>query len=94
MKHIAFFALGLSLVLAQPMTADAKPKDKGNKGIPPGQLRKAEVHERLARGESPSRNAYRTPPARVYRDWERDRVYTWEDRRYRWNDGAWVIIID
>lgn len=95
MKYITLLGIGLSFLLAQPFTADAKPKGgKGHgKGMPPRQARKAEVHDALARGESPSRR-YKRPPASVYRNWERDRVYIWEDRRYRWSDGGWVIYID
>src|SRR5688572_23421817 len=94
MRRIALLGIGLSFLLAQPFTADAKGKGKGHgKGEPPGQARKAEVHEALARGESPSRS-YRRPPSSVYRTWDRDRVYTWEDRRYRYSDGGWVIYID
>jgi hypothetical protein len=95
MKHIALLGVGLSFLLAQPFTAEAKGKGNGNgrgKGVPPGQVRKAEVHDALARGESPSRN--KRPPASVYRNWERDRIYTWEDQRYRYSDGGWVIYID
>jgi hypothetical protein len=94
MRHIALLGIGLSFLVAQPFTADAKPKEgKGPKGVPPGQVRKAEVHDALARGESPSRR-YKSPPARVYRTWDRDRIYTWEDQRYRWSDGGWVIYVD
>jgi hypothetical protein len=89
MKRIAPLAFGIALLLTQPLAA--KPKHK-EKGVPPGQLRKAEVHESLARGESPSRRY--SPPERVYRSWNRDRIYDWENRRYHWDDGAWVIIVD
>jgi hypothetical protein len=90
MKQIALYAIGLSFLVAQPFTAEAKHKGKH---MPPGQIRKVEVHEALARGESPSRS-YRTPPLRVYRTWDRDRIYTWEDQRYRWSNGGWVIYVD
>jgi hypothetical protein len=87
---ISTFAI---LVVAQPFAADAKPKDKGGRGVPPGQLRKLEVREALARGESPSR-ARKAPPLSVYRDWDRSRVYYWQDQPYRWEAGSWVIHID
>jgi hypothetical protein len=35
---------------------------------------------------------YYRPPIDVYRHWDRGRIYTWNDHRYHWYDGAWVIL--
>jgi hypothetical protein len=31
-------------------------------------------------------------PSDVHRHWDHDRVYVWNDHRYRWYNNAWVII--
>ena len=87
MKRAFLFAAGICLVLASP--ASAKPKN----GVPPGQIRKAEVQEAKRRGLSPGRKV-KNPPVDVYRSWDRDRVYYWNDDRYRWSGNTWIIVID
>lgn len=32
------------------------------------------------------------PPVDIYRDWDRDRVYSWNRHRYHWHGSAWVIL--
>ena len=34
---------------------------------------------------------YSRPSVSVYRNWDRRRVYSWNNNRYRWYGGAWVI---
>lgn len=87
MKRVLLFAAGLSLLIVSPLSA--KPKH----GVPAGQARKAEVHAAKARGESPSRK-WKTPPVDVYRTWEHERVYLWNESRYRWSGSTWIIVID
>jgi hypothetical protein len=35
---------------------------------------------------------FRRPPTTVWRDWDRDRIHTWDNHRWHWYDGAWVIV--
>jgi hypothetical protein len=34
---------------------------------------------------------YYRPPIDVYRGWDRGRVYSWNNHRYHWYGGSWVI---
>jgi hypothetical protein len=34
---------------------------------------------------------YAPPPYYARRHWHHGRVYTWNERRYHWYNGAWVI---
>jgi hypothetical protein len=34
---------------------------------------------------------YARPSVNVYRNWDRRRVYSWNNNRYRWYGGTWVI---
>jgi hypothetical protein len=36
--------------------------------------------------------SYYRPPVDVYRNWHQGREYTWNDHRYHWRNGGWVII--
>ena len=36
-------------------------------------------------------SGYRAP-SNIYRDWDRNRSYSWNDHRYHWYDGSWIII--
>ena len=38
-----------------------------------------------------SSHRYYRPPIDVYRNWNRGRVYSWNNNRYRWYGGSWVI---
>ena len=82
----------LATLLCTAVACPSFAKPKKQKGVPPGQLRKAEVHDALARGESPSRR--KGPPEKVYRSWTPEREYYWNDNRYRWSGGSWVVILD
>ena len=97
MKHILTLTIGLSVLLAQD--ASAKPKEK-YKSTPPGQAKKAasanaRYYDRDYgySGSNRYRSGYRypRPTVEVYRNWDRGRVYTWNNNRYRWYGGAWVI---
>jgi len=35
---------------------------------------------------------FRRPPTTVWRDWDHDRIYSWDNHRWHWYDGAWVIV--
>jgi hypothetical protein len=35
---------------------------------------------------------YRRPPTTVWRDWDRDRIHDWDNHRWHWYNGAWVIV--
>jgi Ni/Co efflux regulator RcnB len=35
---------------------------------------------------------FRRPPIDVYRGWNRGRIYTWNNHRYHWHGGDWVIV--
>jgi hypothetical protein len=37
------------------------------------------------------RRDFRRPPVTVFRNWDRDRIYTWDNHRWRWYGGTWVI---
>jgi hypothetical protein len=34
---------------------------------------------------------YHRPPTTVYRNWDRGRIYSWNNNRWRWYGGTWVI---
>jgi hypothetical protein len=34
---------------------------------------------------------YHRPPTTIYRNWDRGRVYSWNNNRWRWYGGTWVI---
>jgi len=38
-----------------------------------------------------SDHRYSRPSVNVYRNWDRRRVYSWNNNRYRWYGGTWVI---
>jgi hypothetical protein len=38
-----------------------------------------------------NRRRYHRPPSTVYRSWDRDRIYSWNNNRYRWYGGTWVL---
>ena len=38
-----------------------------------------------------SDRSYYRPSYDVYRDWDRGRIYSWNNHRYHWYGGAWVI---
>jgi hypothetical protein len=38
-----------------------------------------------------SRYGYSRPSVEIYRDWDRGRVHTWNNHRYHWYGGSWVI---
>jgi hypothetical protein len=38
-----------------------------------------------------SSHRYSRPSVNVYRNWDRRRVYSWNNNRYRWYGGTWVI---
>jgi hypothetical protein len=35
---------------------------------------------------------FQRPPATVYRDWDHNRIYNWNDHRWHWYGGSWVIV--
>jgi hypothetical protein len=35
---------------------------------------------------------FRRPPITTYRNWDRDRIYTWDNHRWHWYGGSWVIV--
>jgi Putative peptidoglycan binding domain len=35
---------------------------------------------------------FRRPPITTYRTWDRDRIYTWDNHRWHWYGGNWVIV--
>jgi len=38
------------------------------------------------------RNDRFRPPGEVFRNWDRGRIHTWNNHRYRWYNNDWVII--
>jgi hypothetical protein len=42
--------------------------------------------------ETTVRTTTSAPSFEVYRSWDRHHVYRWNDRAYRWDGGAWVIM--
>lgn len=43
------------------------------------------------RYRSSDRYRHSRPSIEVYRNWDRHRVYSWNNNRYRWYGGTWVI---
>jgi hypothetical protein len=43
------------------------------------------------RDRNRSDRSYYRPSYDVYRNWDHGRVYSWNNHRYHWYDGAWVI---
>jgi len=41
-----------------------------------------------------SDSRYYRPPVDIYRGWDRGRVYSWNNHRYHWYGGDWVIYDD
>jgi len=41
-----------------------------------------------------SGSRYYRPPVDIYRGWDRGRVYSWNNHRYHWYGGDWVIYDD
>jgi Putative peptidoglycan binding domain len=35
---------------------------------------------------------FRRPPVTVFRDWDHDRIHTWDNHRWHWYGGSWVIV--
>jgi hypothetical protein len=35
---------------------------------------------------------FRRPPVTTFRDWDRDRIYTWDNHQWHWYGGNWVIV--
>lgn len=35
---------------------------------------------------------YRRPPNATWRNWDRDRVYSWDNNRWHWYGGSWVVV--
>jgi hypothetical protein len=35
---------------------------------------------------------FHRPPSTVFRDWDHDRIYTWDNHRWHWYGGNWVIV--
>jgi hypothetical protein len=80
MKRIALILLGASLLFAPAVEAKSK-HDRHR-------------HHYSDRGDYYERSRYRyysAPPWRVHRHWHHGSTYTWNDRRYHWRNGAWVI---
>jgi hypothetical protein len=34
---------------------------------------------------------YHRPPTTIYRNWDRGRIYSWNNNRWRWYGGNWII---
>ncbi len=35
---------------------------------------------------------FRRPPVTVFRDWDHDRIHSWDNHRWHWYGGSWVIV--
>ena len=101
MNRTLALSIGFGLLLS-PL-ASAAPKEK-YKPMPPGQARKAaKADARYYRSDDnrdyrySSSDRYRSgyryprPTVEVYRNWDRGRIYSWNNNRYHWYGGAWVI---
>lgn len=76
MKRMMILLMG-ALFVAAPM-AEAKPKHWKHR-----HKRDRDHHGYVV---SSSR-----VPWHVHRRWNRNRVYSWNDHRYHWRDGTWVV---
>jgi hypothetical protein len=54
------------------------------------QFRDTRVESRQFRSRSEVRDF--RPPVDIYRNWQRDRTYNWNQHRYHWYGGDWVIL--